>query len=368
MSTEDYSDALAATGRATLAVLSGLEAAFRHLHPPVMGELRELLMPHRRDLEATLPALEAAEVPGPFVAFQEQFLLGAKLTAEAVTLFTDPASPEAAIPQVLAAMGKLARANEALYAVHRFPPLSRFFVESPWHGRLEELDPDPPDGTTVGIQQTAGAERGATRGGFALYVPETYDGAADWPLVVALHGGSGNGRDFLWTWLREARGRRFLLLAPTSVGSTWSLDMPEVDARSLAAMLDYVRSNWRVDAARILLTGLSDGATYSFLLGLAEQSPFTAIAALSGVFHPVNSVNGNLERAAGRRIYLVHGKLDWMFPAAVARAAATELERAGADITYREIDDLSHTYARDENDHILSWFDPSLALPAAAES
>jgi len=91
--------------------------------------------------------------------------------------------------------------------------------------------------------------------------------------------------------------------------------------------------------------------------------PFTALAPVSGVLHPANLVNGNMQRAAGKRIYMVHGALDWMFPVAIARVAAQELERAGADITFREIDDLSHTYPREENDRILTWFDPSLALP-----
>ena len=47
-----------------------------------------------------------------------------------------------------------------------------------------------------------------------MYVPEYYDAARSWPLVVALHGGSGHGRDFLWTWLREARTRGVIVAAP----------------------------------------------------------------------------------------------------------------------------------------------------------
>jgi phospholipase/carboxylesterase len=215
----------------------------------------------------------------------------------------------------------------------------------------------------VGIHAAAGDASG--RGGFSLYVPERYDGAEAWPLVVALHGGSGQGRDFLWTWLREARSRRFLLLAPTARGSTWSLNGPDLDAHALRSMVEYVGENWRVDRGRILLTGLSDGATYTLLCGLKADSPFTALAPLSGVLHPANFSNGNLERAAGRRIYLVHGALDWMFPVAIAQMAAEELEKAGAELVYREIEDLSHTYAREENDRILRWFDPSLALPGA---
>ena len=76
-----------------------------------------------------------------------------------------------------------------------------------------------------------------------------------------------------------------------------------------------------------------------------------------------NAANGNLSRATGKRIYLVHGARDWMFPVETARIARDRLKDAGAEIVYREIDDLSHTYPRDENARILEWFDPALSIP-----
>ena len=168
----------------------------------------------------------------------------------------------------------------------------------------------------------------------------------------------------MWTWLREARTRGFLLLAPTSVGPTWDLFTGAADAESLQRMVDYVASRYRVDRSKILLTGLSDGATYCLLGGLREGSPFTHLAPISGVLHPACARNGNLERASGRPIYLVHGSLDWMFPVQGAREAGDALAQAGAHLVYREIADLSHTYPREENDAILRWLDPALALPA----
>jgi phospholipase/carboxylesterase len=66
-------------------------------------------------------------------------------------------------------------------------------------------------------------------------------------------------------------------------------------------------------------------------------------------------------------VYLAHGSLDWLFPVSLARLAREALSRAGADLVYREIEDLSHTYPRDENDRILAWFDASLALPGARQ-
>ena len=60
---------------------------------------------------------------------------------------------------------------------------------------------------------------------------------------------------------------------------------------------------------------------------------------------------------------LVHGARDWMFPVETARWASDRLRAAGASLVYREIENLSHTYPREENDRILEWFDSTLALP-----
>ena len=57
-----------------------------------------------------------------------------------------------------------------------------------------------------------------------LYVPESYDESEALPLVIALHGGAGSGREFLWSWLREARTRRFILMSPSSADRTWSFN------------------------------------------------------------------------------------------------------------------------------------------------
>lgn len=201
------------------------------------------------------------------------------------------------------------------------------------------------------------------RGGFHFYVPESCTDSEPRPLIVALHGGGGHGADFVWTWLREAKSRRCMLLAPTSRGSTWSLLGPDVDARSLCSRVAFLAERWPIDTDRVLLTGLSDGATYSLLCGLGEDAPFTALAPIAGVLHPTNFANGNLERARGRRIFLGHGALDWMFPVALARTAAEELDKAGARVVYREVDDLSHAYPRELNVEILEWLDPRLTPP-----
>lgn len=362
----DYAQALAATGGAVLAALRGLEWTQRRLHPPDLAGLREQLQPQHERLAHAIDGFRRTDVPRGLEPFHGQLLAGASEALEAQRLFVTPDPPAQAVARVLESLRRSCRAQEALYPLRTvLPPLGRWFVEPTFHDRLATLDPDPPPafGAGVGLHRAGSEDAPDARGGFSLYVPEWLAGDAPRPLVVALHGGSGHGRDFLWSWLREARGRGFLLLAPSSVDATWSLAAPPVDGLRLRSMVSWVAERWPVDRQRILLTGLSDGATFTLLAGLEDEAPYTALAPVSGVLHPGHREHGHLERARGRRILQVHGARDWLFPPALAHHARDELARAGAELTYHEIDDLSHTYPREANDTILRWFDPALALP-----
>jgi phospholipase/carboxylesterase len=170
---------------------------------------------------------------------------------------------------------------------------------------------------------------------------------------VALPGGAGHGRDFLWTWMREARARSYVLLAPSAVAGTWG----ELEERGLLEIVAWIGARYRIDPRRVLLTGLSDGATFTLVYGLAHPEVFRALAPLCGVLHPLNLANGNVARARGLPIYLVHGARDFLFPVVYARMARDVLTSAGADLTYRELPELSHTYPRSENAAILDWFE-----------
>jgi phospholipase/carboxylesterase len=355
----DFDRALGAVGSATLRVATGFEAVGRRLHPGAIADFRAAFGSLADELGTAIRDLRALELSGADAALAAQLLEAADHSARAASDFARPASEPEAIPQILGSMRRNCRALEAIYPLRRvFPAVGRFFVEEQFHDQLDRLDPEPAEGVKVGLYSTKGPASANGRGGFSLYVPEQYRGDQSVPLVVALHGGYGNGRDFLWTWLREARGHGFLLLAPTSVGTTWSFMGPDADAVALAAMVEYVARHWRVDRERILLTGLSDGATYTLFAGLREGAPWSALAPISGVLHPEISNSGNLAHARGRRIYLVHGTLDWMFPVALAHMARDALLAAGAELVFREIEDLPHAYPREENARILDWFDP----------
>jgi len=354
--TDELLDAITGLIPPLLTALDALAHAGRHLHPPDLPGLVSRMAGFAAPLGAGLARFEAVAWPDHLGDFCGHCQVSAQRALEA--LDTLQGSVDRTNPAIGAfrALGICSRAVEALYPVAAMlPPVSRFFLEP--GSRNDEalqarlLEAGQRDDTGV---LHAGNEP-AERGGCSVYVPEYYRPGQPMPLVVALHGGSGHGRGFLWTWLADARSRGAILVAPTSRGDTWSLMGPDVDTGNLYGVVERVRSLWDVDPARILLTGMSDGGTFSYLAGLRDDSPFTHLAPIAASFHPMLVEVASPERLRGLPIRLVHGALDWMFPAAMAQLAHAALAAAGAEVSYHELPDLSHTYPREQNVMILDW-------------
>jgi phospholipase/carboxylesterase len=333
----------------------------RQLFPPAAPQLADELAPGAEAIGEPLSVLEKLEWPEDLRFMRERLVDVGRQTIDLVTAFAAAAQSAENPIDLYRALRRFARIQETLYPLApAFDPVSRWFLE-PARRDDDELVVRLREGALrddevrVGVLH-ASNERDA-RGGFSVYVPEQWDGETSMPMVVALHGGHGHGRDFLWSWLADARARGVLLTTPTSRERTWSIMSPEdIDAEALGQMVESVAARYPVDRSRVLLTGMSDGATYALLCGLRDaETPFTHLAPACGVLHPFLFAGNGLQHAAGRPIYMIHGALDWMFPVSVAHMGRDALQAAGARLVYREIADLSHTYPRDENPKILDW-------------
>ncbi|MEQ8858523.1 MAG: hypothetical protein RIC56_07745 [Pseudomonadales bacterium] len=355
--TDALLDATTALIPPLLRALEALAHAGRHLNPPDLPALVGAIAGYRAPLAEGLARFEAVDWPERLGGFQTRSRAAASEALQAFDVLAGSLEEANPVFGAYRALGFQTRAVEALYPVaFMLPPVNRFFLDA---GRRDDqalqakLLRSDPDRDGVGVMHAHNDV--GERGGFSVYVPEYLPDDDPAPLIVALHGGSGHGRRFLWSWLREARSRGAVVVAPTSRGDTWSLMGPDADSANLQTIVDHVRSLWRVDPQRMLLTGMSDGGTFSYVSGLRDDSPFTHLAPISASFHPMLLESASAERLRGLPVYLVHGALDWMFPVDVARLARDTLSAAGAVVTYREIDDLSHTYPREENARILDW-------------
>jgi len=337
-------------------LLQSLEALgfiARHLNPPDFGRVMQAAGAPDQALQAVRARL--ADWPEEFAHLRAPLQTASDAALAAFGALRDVQHGNGDLIAVFRALRHAPRAQEALYPLAaKLPPVSEFFIDPTLRedaGLLARLAEPAAENTGIIHDHN---EPGS-RGGFSLYVPEYYTPDRAWPLVMALHGGSGNGRGFLWSWLRDARSHGAVLVAPTATGATWTLMGEDADSPNLARILASVQERWNIDPARLLLTGMSDGGTFCYVSGLESASPFTHLAPVSATFHPLMAEMADAERLRGLPVHLVHGRLDWMFPVQVARQTRDLLSAAGADVTYRELDDLSHTYPREINAEILNW-------------
>ena len=332
--------------------LQALIFVARHLHPPDFDRVMEAIGSPEDALQGARSRW--TEWPPQFADVRAALESASDAALSAFAGLRTVQRDGGDIASVFRAVRYLPRAQEALYPLAaKFPPVNAFFLDPDLHNDalLSRLAEPAAENTGVFHDHN---EPGS-RGGFSIYVPEYYTGDRAWPLVMALHGGSGNGRGFLWSWLRDARSFGAILVAPTATGRTWALMGDDADTPNLARILQTVQSRWNIDSSRLLLTGMSDGGTFCYVTGLERASPFTHLAPVSATFHPLMAAMADAERLQGLPIHLVHGRLDWMFPVEVARHTRDALAAAGANVTYREIDDLSHCYPREINADILRW-------------
>ena len=338
-------------------LLQGLDAlgfVARYLNPPDLPAVVAAAGAPDEAVRAALPRLEAW--PARLAGLATRLKDASEAMLAAFEGLRGAAETPDDVRGCYRALRHVPRAQEALYPLAAgLPPVSRYFCDTAarkdaeLQRRLMEAQPR----RDVGVFHVDNEP--GSRGGFSLYVPETYDEGLQWPLVMALHGGAGHGRAFLWTCLRDARSRGAIVVAPTAVGDTWSLTGRDRDTPNLLDILDQVSARWNIDPARRLMTGMSDGGTFSYVSGLEPASPFTHLAPVSAAFHPMLAQMADADRLRGLPIHIVHGALDWMFPVDMAREAQKALRVAGAAVTYVELDDLSHTYPREVNPQILAW-------------
>jgi phospholipase/carboxylesterase len=336
-----------------LRTLETLGLIARYLNPPELAGMLESIGEPDKDLQQALSSHEPW--PEAFSALGAQLDTASEEALAAFSGLRAAATDPGALRELFRAMRHIPRALETLYPLTGIlPPVNRFFLDAE---RRKDEDFQKrflgPRLAATGVIRF-GEDPDARQTVWA-YVPETYSPDIAHPLVMALHGGSGRGRSFLWSWVRDARSHGAIVVAPTSLGETWAIQGEDQDTPHLAYILAFLRSRWSIDPARMMLTGMSDGGTFTYTSGLEASSPFTHLAPVAAAFHPMLVQMADEGRLRGLPIHIIHGLKDWMFPADMARNAEKYFSIAGAAVTYREVADLSHTYPSDMNSEMLEW-------------
>jgi phospholipase/carboxylesterase len=212
-------------------------------------------------------------------------------------------------------------------------------------------------------------KRNDERSDYTLYIPEDYSPNKPLTLIVALHGGYGQGYEYIWTWLRPARSHSYAILAPKSLGDTWDMSVPSRDTRSVVRIFNEVTNEYAIDRNRVYLSGLSDGGMFTYILGLEQSQLFRGLAPVAGALHL--AVDNMLREGRGKDtpLLVVHGVHDLIFPVNFTRQTCNLLKQIGYNVTYEELSDWGHAYPYSINERmVLPWFESLPPKTPAAES
>ncbi len=170
-------------------------------------------------------------------------------------------------------------------------------------------------------------------------VPAGYTGATPAPLVVALHfAGKVTpffGREFLTGLVGPGlRDLGAVIAAPDCRGRDWTDPVSEAD---VLALVDHAMRTYRIDPARVLLTGYSMGAMGTWYLAARHQDRFSAALIVSGL---------PLARAAEVDwripLYVIHGRDDERLLLKPTADVVKQLQAKGASVRLVVVDGLTH--------------------------
>jgi phospholipase/carboxylesterase len=190
----------------------------------------------------------------------------------------------------------------------------------------------PPGGHALGLGQAI--YRGTLRDG-TVYIPTRAAFGTTVPLLVLLHGGGGQARDFDFMFpLADEFG--VALLTIDARHNTWDgVDSPfGPDVLFIDGALRYTFERVAIDPSRIALGGLSDGGMYALSVGMVNGDLFTHLLAVAPgyILAPAPPVGTP-------RVFLAHGTRDNVYSVSGSRRRLLpQLRRAGYDVTYFEFD------------------------------
>lgn len=156
---------------------------------------------------------------------------------------------------------------------------------------------------------------------FQVFVPPEYDAGRRWPCVLFLHGAGECGSD------GEKPTRVGLGPAIRAQPAAWpaivifpqkpsdQIEWWECEALVFATLAAVQREN-NIDAARVALTGLSQGGHGTWMLGARHPQRWSRLAPVCGYGRPRTIA----PRVAGLPIWAFHGERDDVVPPAETQA------------------------------------------------
>ncbi len=199
---------------------------------------------------------------------------------------------------------------------------------------------------------------------YQVYVPAQWNKGKKWPVVLFLHGAGERGEDGLIqtqvgiaTAIRTHADRfPCIVVMPQCRRNVWWTN-DEMEAQALKA-LDQTIKEFKGDADRVYLTGLSMGGYGTWDLAYKYPGKFAALAPICGGLRPPDRLpvpkTGPFadpdadpyalvaQKVGKTPVWIFHGGADTTVPPSESRKMNDSLKAAGANVKYTEYEGVGH--------------------------
>ncbi|MCD4658340.1 MAG: PDZ domain-containing protein [Planctomycetes bacterium] len=200
---------------------------------------------------------------------------------------------------------------------------------------------------------------------YHLYIPENYTPEKEYMMMFDLHGGISRPtvitEEMLVTrhqfWGGLAKKYEFILAIPTGQKNAewWS----DAGAYNVLNIIDYVKYNYNLNENKVFCSGFSDGASGSYYIAMAHNTPFAGFLPLNGhvAVAQVGGMQVQLPNLGNKPMYVINTGKDQLYPALKLKSIIELMKKAGAKIEYKVYDEYGHTpqYLLDKNEYELIY-------------
>ncbi len=177
---------------------------------------------------------------------------------------------------------------------------------------------------------------------YAINVPEHYDPSKRYQVRFQLHGGV-MGRTTNQPRNSGAIGNlagdtdQFYVLPYGWADAPW---WSEDQIDNLDAIVDALKRTYNIDENRVVLSGVSDGATGAYYVGMRDTTPFASFLPLNGFIlvlaNPDTGIRDALfpNNLLDKPMFVVNGGRDRLYPIVAVEPYVLHLKRAGVSIDY----------------------------------
>jgi len=188
---------------------------------------------------------------------------------------------------------------------------------------------------------------------FAVTVPPGYDPARRYQVRFQLHGGIGGRSDNQPRGTGEigtlAGADQFYVIPYAWDAAPWWGDDQVLN---LHTIVDTLKRTYNVDENRVVVAGVSDGATGAYYIAMRDTTPYASFLPLNGFLMVL--ANGEIDdgrifpnNLVNKPLFVVNGGKDRLYPISIVEPFTRHLMASGVSIDY---------HPQPEGEHNTRWW------------